>query len=747
MALGVRDVVPRKHLPRYNVALGPAETTLVVVPPFNFPGVTARVFPLRASLNILSGFCRSYLNVARDVCDFEPYLPYVFLVVLDYGRMAIEEFNLGWVSQHEAFFGVPLGMWRRDRRGRRRFVKWVVNTPFIAVDNPTSLTSGRETYGWPKVLAALRHDPEPWLSDPRNSLRLLTLDLKGLSCEEPDVPLIEIDQRLDQNAALVPPALGLADPFERFSRLSRTSWAIGFDLAQLLVGAPLAGFGRQTPGDRCEVLFDSLRRLSGFYQEPGLDVVTLKQFRDAADPTQVCYQALVESRLGVARYNRGGLLGLYNLLQGDITGGFRIRLHDNPAFPAVESLGLEVVEERSDGGNTVSLLEPFFPFWTSVDLTYGRGKTICWRMHGGPWFRKTVQVSRPPRKSAAAYNTFAGGAEQVWYGPFVLPEASFDVFPLPARREQLERFLSDYLNVDGSHPSMRHVRHVPGFSFELVGEHVYMIASRSRIFSLERSAASIEACQIAFYAPILLKHEDRSELVLATPFAFVDNPTLAMTMREVQGVPAMDAAVEAPSRFWQDDGPLLRMKLDVFTALDAGLPSQRRKLLEVVRGAPAPPASGFGSPPPALLPLLEQAGAGGPVALGRLMLKQFRDAEEPDRACYQSLILEPWTLSKPGPVAWLDPGTAVRVYRYPSLPLVEKLGLLCNAMVPPEEIEGAIADVLHPENPFRIKLSVEIRLGKVLSHAAGHLPWRAPDVPAVGQRRGKGIEKTRGSVV
>jgi hypothetical protein len=731
---------PRKHLPPYNVALGASEATLVAPPPFNFPRVTARVFPLRASLNILSGFCQRYLNVARSICEFQPYLPYVLLVVLDYGRMAIEESNMGWVSQHEVFFEVPLGMWSRDRWGRRKFVKWVVNTPFIVVDNPASLTTGREVYGWPKVLATLRYNPESWLIDPRNPLRLLTLDVKGLNCEEPDVPLLEIDQQVDQNAALVPPDLGLLDPLQWVFRLSRGVWGIGCDLAQILVGSPLSGFGGQTPGDRREVLFGSLRELSGFYRKPGLDVVTLKQFRDAQEPNQICYQALVESQLSINRYNRGGLLGLYNLLQGDLSGGFRISLHQNPAFSIVESLGLEVAWEQSFGGHTVSVLEPFFPFWMSVDLTYGRGKTLCWRMRDEPWYRKGTRIpDRPSQKARTSFNTFAGAAAQVWRGPFVLPEAGFDIFPLPARREHLERFLKDYLSLDAVNAPLSDGEK---FSFELVGHHVYMAATRSRIFSLERSAASIEACQIGFYVPILLEQGRRCELVLATPFAFVNNPTLAMTMREVQGVPAMDASIDAPSRFWENDGPLLTMHLDVFTALDAGLGSERRKLLEVMRGAAAPPSRHGGSPLPALKSLLKSllARACGPVALSRLMLKQFRDAASPNRACYQALILEPLTLSKPGPIQRLEGVTAVHVYRYPSLPLVETLGLQCDLMVP-EEIDGTLADVLHPEDPFRIELDIEIGLGEVLSRAAGLLPWRIPSMAGLRQRKGTGIEK------
>lgn len=707
-------VTQREELPRYNTGLGAAEATLVVAPPFTFPGVTARVFPLRANMNILTSFCTHYLNVAPDICELRPYFPYVLLVVLDYGRMAIEEFNLGWVSQHEVFFAVPLGMSRRNRRGRWTFDKWVLNTPFIVVDNAASLTTGRETYGWPKVFATLRDSPERWLIDPRNATRFLTLDVKGPDSDLSSVRLLEIEQQVNQNPSLVPPDFGMMDPFGRLSRLSRASWSIGFDLAQLLLGAPLSGFGPRQ-GDRLAVLFDSLRQLSGFSGNPGVDVVTLKQFRDSSHPALICYQALVESRLGVARYNSGGLLGVYNLLQADITGGFRIRLFDNPAFPIVESLGLEVSQERTVGGRAVSFLEPFFPFWMSVDLTYGKGETLCWRTPGEPWYEKKTAVGVRPKK-AARYNTVAGGAEQVWHGPYLVPDARFDVYPLKADGKQLQTFLDRYLVTDGKIKFQLKTPRSPDDPNKDEA-YVYMVVSANRLFSKARSNAWLQARQVAFYVPLTWGEPPR--YALATPFAFVDNPVLAVTMREVQGVPAMNATIEAPSRLFRGPGPFLTMEVNVFAALGAGLRSQTQTLLEV-RSAHGPSTASTAAVD---CDLFDQVFPSQTAE--RLMLKQFRDAEELDRACYQSLVLEPWKVlsrSEPKP---FDHEMEIHLYRYPSIPLAETLGLTIDRTLVPSEPGGALADVLTVKDAFKVNLSLEIGLGKELLHTAGFRPWRS----------------------
>lgn len=682
------------ELPLYNTALGASEQTLVVAPPFTFPGVTARVFPLRASLNILTAFCRNYLNVAPEVCEFRPYLPHVLMVVLDYGRMAIEELNMGWVSQHEVFFAVPLGMWRRDANRRRVFDKWVVNTPFIVVDNATSLTTGRETYGWPKVLAKMQDSPERWLTDPQNPVRYLTLDVLGPDSDRTGSRLIEIEQSTGQNISLAPPDLRLVDPFATLSRLGRHAGRFSSGLAQLLVGAPLSGFDQEQTADRREVFFDSLRQLAGFYGRPGLDVVTLKQFRDACDPNMICYQSIVESRLSVARFNRGGLLGFYNYLQADPTGGYHIRLFDNPAFPIVESLGLEVSHVRTSLGRTYSVLEPSFPFWVSVDLNYGKGRTLCWRSQRGPWYQGSTPVRNSPLRKGIRYNTVAGGSEQVWRGPFVIPNASFDIYPLKADSARLGRFISRYLNSEKK------------LNVKLVSENgislVNMIVSSSRIFSEARSGAWIESKQVAFYVPIEWKlaatPDLQYEYALATPFAFVDNPALALTMREVEGISAIHACITPHARFFEPKGTLLTMDVDVFPALGAGLPSRSRTVLEIVSLDSATLA------PPSYPPL--------PSA--RLMLKQFRDAEDPSRACYKALIRESWSImpdgENPEPEN-LTGNRQVRLYRYPSLPLVETLGLKTTGIIPPATPEGTIADVLDIGIPFRLTMSLRIGLG------------------------------------
>ncbi len=708
--------------PFFDMALGEAEKTLLAVPPFSFPGVTSRVFPLRARMDVLSSFCQSYLNVAPpEICLLQPYLPYVFLVVLDYGEMAVETANLGWVSQHEIFFAVPLEKWHRHK-GRMVFDGWVLNTPFIFVDNPTSLTTGREVYGWPKILCSLLPSQEEWLADPRSPIRFLELCVQGFgSRDAQEVPLLAIVQDVGQNPSLTPSDLVAADPFRNLSRFTRGAWSAGVGLMDLLLRPPLSGFGPQRGrlegGTR--FLTESLHQLSDFLQDPGVDVVTLKQFRDAKYANEICYQALVESRLSVDRVNQYGLLGLYNLLLGDPSGGFRIRLFDNPKLPITELLGLRAVRQTL-GGVTVSTVEPFFPSWTSVDLTYGRGKNLGWRTLRSPWYGRESEVVEPASRSYSYcynydYNTVAGAAQQEWIGPYILPKFCGDVFPLQVfDTHQLDHFIDQYFNQSEQH------------QFKRWGDYVYMVTSRSRTFSQAQSAVNSE---VAFYVPLRWYERDRFKgYVIAKPYAFVDDPVFAMTMREVLGVPAFDATIETPTQSWLRQGPVLRVKADVFTVLDAGMGEQRRTLLEVVpRREPGGPARSGGLSGSNLEGLCEVARKvfAQPTEILVLTLKQFRDARDPDRACYQALVLQGSRIFQKPPQR-LGEEMKIHVYRYPNLPLAQTLGLVDPkkpTKQPRRQNKQVMVDVLTPQDPFRVELNINMDFAEVLSQEAGNFPW------------------------
>ena len=125
-----------------------------VGPPFVFRNVTSRVFPIKANMAQLELFIDHYLNndIPPQIAHFRPSMPYVYLMMINYGSMvpaSVAAQNVGWVSQHEVTFTVPLEWWYENEKGQLVFKDWASVSPFIFVDDEMSLTTGREVYGWP----------------------------------------------------------------------------------------------------------------------------------------------------------------------------------------------------------------------------------------------------------------------------------------------------------------------------------------------------------------------------------------------------------------------------------------------------------------------------------------------------------------------------------------------------------------------------------------------------------------------
>ncbi|MGI9493524.1 MAG: hypothetical protein ACR2QF_14090, partial [Geminicoccaceae bacterium] len=164
----------------FNNARGTA-SSLQLAPPFAFKDVAMSVFPVRASLPRLENFCDAFLNHASDTIKFQPFIPFVYLIILDYGRMSVEAANMGWISQREVAFSVPLRwMQKDDKDGIFEFKDWAFNSPFIFVDNELSMSTGREVYGWPKTLVDLDPSISEWVEDPPGSRRVFNVSTKAV---------------------------------------------------------------------------------------------------------------------------------------------------------------------------------------------------------------------------------------------------------------------------------------------------------------------------------------------------------------------------------------------------------------------------------------------------------------------------------------------------------------------------------------------------------------------------------------
>jgi Acetoacetate decarboxylase (ADC) len=235
-----------------------------IPPPYSFPGITLMSFRLPAALANLQALCDQLLNIgtlADRGFEYRAFTNFVDMEIVTYPKMLFAQApysHRGFASQQELYF---------------RFFAWKFVSvsgvlipeplpdlcmPFMFVDNSWSMISGRNVIGFPKVMA--QFSPTPVLNANPFQISVSALVLQNFSAMTmlDWQPVVKINP--SAGPAPIPqgfwPWIGLggeiADPF--------LNWL----LQEMLANLPIA-----------------------------FSTVKLKQFRDASNSTDACYQAVV----------------------------------------------------------------------------------------------------------------------------------------------------------------------------------------------------------------------------------------------------------------------------------------------------------------------------------------------------------------------------------------------------------------------------------------------------------------------
>ncbi len=767
------DHVAPLENPLFNLSRGPS--TVTRPPPFDFTAVTMRFFPLRADFLALAKFCDEYVNIAADFAYFRPAMPYVMLCIVDYGKMSLEAGNLGWTSQNELLFSLPLE-WYSKIDGEWAFHDLAQVAPFIFVDNESSQIGGREVFGWPKVQGWFGSGVAPWTRPPREPRELMDLEtrvFRRLYADERPEPrkLLTVIEEPPLSFTTVPPELDSAlNPLVSLTR-AMVGWSrVMMQGLESLTTPAMRGY---SPIDR-ETLPNlataALRYVNVFTENFQANTINLKQMRDAADPTRACYQALTNARMEILRFRRGGMLGDAALATGDPSAGFSIRLHRYPSHPIIDTLGLEVEEEVDHQGDRVATLKPVLPFWQEVDLRYLTGENIAWRVKDPVQSRWRNAVREQPRdppdatptRDTGLYNTIGSGGLQVATGPFRFPHATIRVLPLLADRQRLEAFFTPYGPSelrDGTTRSL--IGEVPPEIARLRpwGSYVYLIiTSFDQTLSESNNMGRWADQQVQFAVPVLWYQGER--LVssgFVSPYMFSNSTIGATTDREVNGFTTLEAEIASPPNNWlAEAGPfadiqsLLRLDLSVFPALNVGQESETRTLLEVVDGHlvgwqdqptwnHVAETWGRAAKQDAESMYRRSVASGGTrfrnlrslamellanrMPLNQFSFKQFRDAEQPQLACYQGLVKTRTVIERVHDLREIEKRLHVKVSRYPTQPIVDELGLLVHSRHTSRDAE---VDCLAPLRPFYLKADLRVELADNICWRSGSRNWSLP---------------------
>src|SRR5579862_8998538 len=661
--------------------------------------IAVQVFPLRADMASMRKFINSYLNFVDDDYPlpfyFKPAIPYVMLQILHYPNLAVSTANAVRFPQKEVSFSVPLEVYIVDEYGSRIFNHYATCSPFLYLDVQPSVVSGRDIFGLPKV--ALRFWPIDSTFRPEEPSLITDLRLRERGTDgdqfNPFLKVFQDPQRFTSTRAMDDAISTVPDGLSRWISMMTGAWSqvvqpptLGYERTRDI--ASILQMGRAGVGSLISAIpaFSWYRPALIDYESTAdiqlapmnIDMVSLKQFRDAEDTDLACYQSLISSTLYFDKMIAAG--SLVDPLSTDLSGGAFVRLYEVPTQPLIDSFGLATESMiRTDSGHVWSI-RPQAPFWFTADLSYSLGINLAWRTKKHSW--SSTEHLGPVAEEETQYNTFGSGALQEVPQRLVSPDTSVLMLALPITSEGwqnvqalCERYLcNDFLDIKPVLPEGR------SFVFMLVDD----------VLNSAVGVGTAKELDVEIDVPVSLAYKDDPTVFgygVFPIYAFSDSESATLTQSEVYGRPTLlsdisgimiDAIRSVKSHSSLNDypdlnptyeQPVLSVNTSILGALYSGDQLKDRTLIEVVQGPPREPDQSLGEIAQSELNQMF------PIVVPWIGLKQVIDCRLPGHASYQSIVLQGMKFLRLEEPELIDSAFDVKIHRYESLPIVDTLGL------------------------------------------------------------------------
>ena len=240
---------------------------------------------------------------AQGAVNYQPLAPIVLLGYADNPKMWSVGREIGWMPEKDVAFWIPAASVKEE--GGVQFVErvaWFLTYAFV--DNAWACASGREIYGFAKEMS--------------------TIQTPALGSEVLSIDTLAIERFSPGSEAVIQRVVDLTRSDGGPFGAVRSAWGSLEEAFRSIIGA-LFGSGQITlPGLGLAVeLWDLLTQNEA-------PLVFLKQFRDVADGTRACYQAIVEAMSKVIAFRSGGFLA----------GDYSVAIRTLESHPIVAELGL-----------------------------------------------------------------------------------------------------------------------------------------------------------------------------------------------------------------------------------------------------------------------------------------------------------------------------------------------------------------------------------------------------------------------
>ena len=282
--------------------------------PLYMPGIKIKSFLIELSMDVVQRYCDKYFNIGdasqrNFIYRPMPLFPYASLLVLQYPKIIAADRTVrpddapplnerGFLSQQEVFIGMPV------MRHGTSISDFLLNVavefayPFMVVDNSTSVVSGREILGFPKLQAKIKQGEGDYPDSFAASVQMLGWPSLDPTVRQQWMPFMDV-------------RTGPPTPYVGPSPDIDSVWSLA-----------ASGYVRRGM-EMMAAAFDGLDRLTYGLMPSPLRVVALKQFRDAKNPHEAVYQAIIDAK---PRYYNVRDLQFYNEQDVEIT------FHDGGSF-------------------------------------------------------------------------------------------------------------------------------------------------------------------------------------------------------------------------------------------------------------------------------------------------------------------------------------------------------------------------------------------------------------------------------
>jgi hypothetical protein len=296
-----------------------------------------------------------------------------------FGTMWSETNNIGWWADKDVSFNIPVKIFKKNNNGNLELVSLALVCPFAYGNTGRAVITDREINGRPTLRADIKSPPDAWLSPQGPSACRSLLELKtevfpaiNMGQKGEMRTLIEMDEK--------DPVMDDTDGVRW--RSIRDTWGIGFfdELERLSKES-----ARITEDDTVVALAVEI-----LAQRQPLNIIYLKQFRDAEVPEEACYQAYIKATKEIF-----GIINVQEISRPQLN----IRIYKYPSHPIVETLGL-VCKAMDSADGVTHVFQPIGPFCIRLRVNEALSQELWWRSSIDDWQSEHPWFSEEQNRSA-----------------------------------------------------------------------------------------------------------------------------------------------------------------------------------------------------------------------------------------------------------------------------------------------------------------------------------------------------------